>query len=129
MEDAQAETHTKKSGQLVLTVDSGAGESVCGPDDAPELPVGASTEQSKGTYFGPLGPKEGWGTRFWTLGLKPAWGSNPAGREIGDRGNGFAGLGSTVRPRKSMVTCAATEGGSGQARQSARRRSTHVGYT
>lgn len=45
-------------GRLRLTVDSGAGESVCGPADAPDFRIRSSAEQAKGTYYLAVGPLE-----------------------------------------------------------------------
>lgn len=46
----EAQNH-RKDKKLVMTVDSGAGESVCGPLDAPEYEVLPSEEQRPETYY------------------------------------------------------------------------------
>lgn len=43
------EAPPKRHGKL-LTVDTGAGDSVCGADDAPSFPVRDSPEQKRGTH-------------------------------------------------------------------------------
>lgn len=41
----------KRNNNLVMIVDSGAGESVCGPLDAPGYAIQSSQEQRNGTYY------------------------------------------------------------------------------
>lgn len=47
VEHVSTKTHAKHSGKLTVTVDSGAEESVCGPEDAPEFPAKGSPEQKR----------------------------------------------------------------------------------